>query len=272
MGKSKKERDLYEVLGVNRDASQADIRKAYLKLSLKLHPDRNPEEDAKEKFQSLQQIYGVLSDPDKRKIYDETGSLQDSEDLAGGQFEELYRFYRGLYRSIDEDDIEKFSSEFRGSEAEAAELLQYYTEFHGNMDKVFEWLMCSEPKLDSHRFMDIVEEAIKEGKVERHDRFSKWAKHTAAKPRPKDPLKRTKKRKADRENDLALVAQIRGRQNSHMGALAALGAKYGVTLEDMEEPDDNEFAAAKARLDSRKTKEAKKPKKPVSKKQKVAGS
>lgn len=71
----------------------------------------------------------------RRKIYDETGSLQDSEELAGSEFDELYRFYRGLYRSIDEEDIEKFSTEFRGSEAETAELLQYYEQFHGDMDK-----------------------------------------------------------------------------------------------------------------------------------------
>lgn len=70
--------------------------------------------------------------------------------------------------------------------------------------------MCSEPKLDSHRFMDAIEQAVQEARVPAYPRFAKWAKDIAAKPRPKDPLKKkSKKRKPDRENDLALVAQIR---------------------------------------------------------------
>jgi hypothetical protein len=79
---------------------------------------------------------------------------------------------------------------------------------HGTV-QVFEWLMCSEPKLDSHRFMDILEEAIKEGSATRHARFTKWAKQVAAKPRPKNPLAKGKKRKKDSDREMALVAQIR---------------------------------------------------------------
>jgi molecular chaperone DnaJ len=67
-------RDYYEVLGVNRDASEDDIKKAYRKLAMQHHPDRNPDNPkAEEKFKEAKQAYEVLTDPDKRAAYDRFG-------------------------------------------------------------------------------------------------------------------------------------------------------------------------------------------------------
>jgi molecular chaperone DnaJ len=67
-------RDYYEVLGVNRDASEEDIRKAYRKLAMQHHPDRNPENPkAEERFKEAKEAYEVLSEPDKRAAYDRFG-------------------------------------------------------------------------------------------------------------------------------------------------------------------------------------------------------
>ena len=58
--------NLYDALGVAKDASAADIRKAYLKLAVQLHPDKNADRpDATERFQSLQKVYAILSDAEK---------------------------------------------------------------------------------------------------------------------------------------------------------------------------------------------------------------
>ena len=66
-------RDYYEVLGVPKDALNQEIKKAYRKLALKYHPDRNKSPDAEEKFKEISEAYAVLSDDEKRRQYDQFG-------------------------------------------------------------------------------------------------------------------------------------------------------------------------------------------------------
>ena len=67
-------RDYYEVLAVNRNASETEIKKAYRRLALQCHPDKNPgDKEAEERFKELSEAYAVLSDPQKRATYDQFG-------------------------------------------------------------------------------------------------------------------------------------------------------------------------------------------------------
>ncbi|HOJ60101.1 MAG TPA: molecular chaperone DnaJ [bacterium] len=108
-------RDYYEVLGVSRNATQEEIKKAYRKLAMKYHPDRNSgDKNAEEKFKEATEAYEVLSNPEKRNRYDQFGhagvggghfgeaAFHDFQDLFGGFgdiFEEIFGGGRSRRRS-----------------------------------------------------------------------------------------------------------------------------------------------------------------------------
>src|SRR4030066_2240823 len=96
-------RDYYNILGMSKNASDEEIKKAYRKLAMKYHPDKNPnKKEAEERFKEISEAYAVLSDPEKRKQYDAFGK-------EGFQ----QRFTQeDIFRGFDGDEI--FSSLFGG--------------------------------------------------------------------------------------------------------------------------------------------------------------
>lgn len=102
-------KDYYDTLGVNRSASEADIKSAYRKLAKKYHPDKNQGDDsAAEKFKEIGEAYAVLSDAEKRKLYDQyghTGSIPQgayegyggSADFSGADAGQFSDFFQGLF-------------------------------------------------------------------------------------------------------------------------------------------------------------------------------
>ena len=85
-------RDYYEVLGVSRDADKNTIKKAYRKLAKKYHPDTNQgNAQAAERFKEATEAYNILSDPEKKKMYDQFGHAAfDGSDATGGAYGGAY--------------------------------------------------------------------------------------------------------------------------------------------------------------------------------------
>ena len=123
-------RDYYEVLGVSKSTSLDEIKSQYRKLALKFHPDRNKSSEAPEHFKEISEAYAVLSDPEKRKIYDQYGhsgvdGRYSTEDIFRGarvNFEDIFSGSGGGFDSIFEAIFSK--SGFGGSGLNY--ILQYY--------------------------------------------------------------------------------------------------------------------------------------------------
>jgi molecular chaperone DnaJ len=104
-------RDYYEVLGLKKGASEDEIKKAFRKLAMKYHPDKNPgDKEAEEKFKEINEAYSVLSDPDKKSKYDRFGHAGvDPNGMGGGGFGGGFSGFGGF-----EDIFDMFGGAFSG--------------------------------------------------------------------------------------------------------------------------------------------------------------
>lgn len=99
-------KDLYEILGVNRNASEDEIKKAFRKLSLKYHPDRQggksdaEKKQAEEKFKEISGAYAILSDPDKKHQYDTFGTVDDNAFNGGFDFSDMFGGMDDIFGNI----------------------------------------------------------------------------------------------------------------------------------------------------------------------------
>ncbi|KAB1205698.1 Chaperone protein dnaJ 6 [Morella rubra] len=249
------DKSLYEVLGAERTASQQEIKRAYYKLALRLHPDKNPgDEEAKEKFQQLQKVISILGDEEKRALYDQTGCVDDA-DLAGDVVQNLHEFFRSMYKKVTEADIEEFEANYRGSDSEKKDLIDLYKKCKGNMNRLFCSMLCSDPKLDSHRFKDILDEAITAGELKATKAYQKWGKRVLEAKPPTSPLRKRGKSNRESGTDLyAMISQRRGERKDQFDTMfSSLVSKYGGGNATSSEPTEEEFEAAQKKLESRRT-------------------
>ncbi|XP_070379024.1 dnaJ homolog subfamily C member 9-like [Dermacentor albipictus] len=168
--------DLYELLGVPKDASEAAIKKAYGRLSLLVHPDRAEDaqmETVARKFQVLSKVHLILGDSDKRAAYDDTGCVVEDDDMAGDR--DWGVDWGVVFPKINLDDLDKYLAKYRGSSQEVADLKGYYERFEGDFNAISECLVSFEIE-DEDRYRNILNKLIEDGEVKAYPKFTEETK------------------------------------------------------------------------------------------------
>ncbi|XP_029926235.1 dnaJ homolog subfamily C member 9 [Myripristis murdjan] len=184
--------NLYEVLGVAKGATDAEVRRSYYKVSLQVHPDRAPEDPlATEKFQVLGKLYAVLSDKEQRAVYDEQGLVDEESDMLS-QDRCWEDYWRLLFPKVTVQDILEFEAKYKGSEEERRDVIQLYIQHQGDMDAITASALCCSQE-DEPRLCDIIRKAIQTGEVTAFPAFTQES----------EKKKRARRKRADRERQEA---------------------------------------------------------------------
>jgi len=157
----------------------SQLRKAYYKRALEFHPDKQSTsscteqeiEMAKLKFQAVSLAYTYLSDPKKRKEYDESGHVWDEDSDFGTSntptegFDMWTEYFRGIFGVVTTQDIDNFTLQYKCSDEEQRDVLKYYNKFKGDLKKMLECVMCSS-EIDMKRWVeDYITPAIRDQTV-----------------------------------------------------------------------------------------------------------
>ncbi|KAH9260188.1 hypothetical protein BASA81_001357 [Batrachochytrium salamandrivorans] len=147
---------LYDLLQVSVTATPAEIRKAYLILAKKLHPDKTGAAGSAEGFLQLKKAYDILSNEQSRKRYDVSGSVEDAEESES--FQQAYERFRGV--KITEQDIQDFQQGYRHTEEEEADLDRFFESHKGDVRMVLAYIVGSREE-DVERFVQHWELGLK---------------------------------------------------------------------------------------------------------------
>lgn len=228
--------DVYAILGVSKTATASEIKKGYMKLALVHHPDKGGD---KEKFQALSLAHSILSDEDKRKLYDSNGSLDDSSDFNQENFDFWYQYFRNLFPQISLDDISRFEQEYIGSAEEKRDIVAAYEQHKGQLQHIMDSVMFAE---EGHelRVIEVIDNSISAGEIrstKAYERAKAQALADASDARKVNQKKRKQAAHAASQEE-ALTALIQARQQNRQrqaSAFADILSKYEQQAEDDED-------------------------------------
>eukprot|EP00644_Phytophthora_capsici_P009301 jgi/Phyca11/6573/fgenesh1_pm.PHYCAscaffold_13_\ len=273
--------DLYKVMGVQRSATDKEITRAYRKLALKYHPDKQRGDEASRvkataKFQAVSAIHSILSDKEARAVYDESGTiLSDDQNEKSPSFQMWTQYFARVFPKVTKEDITRFEGEYRHSDEERCDVLAAYTKYEGEMQHVMDSIMLSTDD-DEERFAKIIQKAIKDKEVKTFPTWREYVKEQSKKKKKKKETpaeqkrKQAKREKEEREAE-ELFNKIRGKRGEGSGStalsterkrgfdslLGSLEAKYAekgkkskrkAPPRDIGEPSEEEFLATQKRL------------------------
>ncbi len=204
-------------------------------MSLVCHPDKVNDESKKEeskfKFQTLGKIYSILSDGEKKKLYDDTGVIE-GEDQLFSENKDWDQYFRMMFKKITKADIKSFFEKYKDSDEERKDLAKHYEEFKGDFDMILEYMYSSDLSEDEPRFRDILNDMIKKGEIKKYDAFVKESKKKANKRKAayeKEAVEAEKLRKdmgIDESQDALKNTILSRRQAANDQFLDKLAEKY----------------------------------------------
>ncbi|KAJ6502563.1 hypothetical protein C8R45DRAFT_896111 [Mycena sanguinolenta] len=158
--------DLYAVLSLTSDAKLDDIKKAYRRLALLHHPDKQAtaterKAEAAIKFQQVGFAYGVLSDEKRRQRYDKTGKTDEGFDLGAGE-DGWDAYFEELFDRVTRGKLDEMKKEYQGSSEEVEDLKSAYTETKGSIGEIMTFIPHSTYD-DEARFIIILSDLIAKG-------------------------------------------------------------------------------------------------------------
>ncbi|KAH8388343.1 hypothetical protein KR093_004508 [Drosophila rubida] len=263
-------RDVYKLLGVDKQAVDKDIKKAYHKLSLLVHPDRVPEAqkaEATEKFKVLSKIYQVLTDAQKRGLYDEQGIIDDDDE---GKLSTWMELWEKIFKPITVEDISNFEREYLGSEMELRDIKMAYLGGKGCIN----YMMNHVPFMgveDEPRIKEIVAGMIasndvpeykiftEEPAAKRNKRHRKYARESEEAKIIKERRERREQKDAEATSGGSLEQQILARRNQREGNYNSLMDRLLEKYGGEDDSDTVDFSAydkkkkLKAKTQSKKT-------------------
>lgn len=233
--------DPYETLKIENKATDAEIKKAYRRLCLVHHPDKlqgkTEEEQAlsRVEFEKIQFSHLILSDPKKRKRYDDTGSLEDIGDSDFDWFE----YFSNTKTEINEESIAMDKKLYQGSTDEEEDIIESMVQSDGDFLYLFEAVPHTEVTEDEEkRLFKIVSKLVEDGVLEtsknwetyqkkRKTLFKKLLKSQKSEASEADELKKqiAGKRKLESEDDLKQLIQSKKKQSMD-DLIARMEAKY----------------------------------------------
>lgn len=241
-------KDVYKLFQVEKTANEKELKKAYYKLSLLVHPDRVPEaqkKDATEKFKLLSKLYQILTDKDKRALYDEQGIIDDDDDNLEGKLNNWLEVWQKIFKPITTEDINNYEKSYVGSDLEKTDIKKAYLNGKGCIN----YMMNTVPFMkveDEPRIQEVVRKMIDDGEVpeykiftnepelKRKKRHKKYARESKEAKEILAKIEAKNKKKAENSNggtggslEQAIMSRQRSREAGFNSLMDKLMEKYG---------------------------------------------